>query len=121
LSWSGVRPEKAYILPNSIDLRQFRPAPKSPKLLRRHDLAGKTIVMTVGRLVSAERYKGFDEVLDLMPMLLEDVPNLVYLIVGDGNDRGRLERKAITLGVADHVVFTGFVSEAEKCDYYNLA
>jgi glycosyltransferase involved in cell wall biosynthesis len=41
--------------------------------------------------------------------------------VGDGDDRGRLQAKAEGLGVADRVVFAGFVPEAEKADHYRLA
>ena len=48
-----------------------------------------------------ERYKGFDEVMEAMPQLAAAVPDLVYLIMGDGNDRPRLEAKARDLGVAD--------------------
>ena len=83
--------------------------------------AGKKVLMTFGRLASDERYKGFDEVIELLPALAREVPNVVYMICGDGPDRGRLEAKCRKLGVADRVVFTGFVDEAHKPDYYRLA
>jgi glycosyltransferase involved in cell wall biosynthesis len=44
-----------------------------------------------------------------------------YLVVGEGTDRERLERKAAELGVSARVVFAGFVSEKEKADHYRLA
>jgi glycosyltransferase involved in cell wall biosynthesis len=77
--------------------------------------------MTVGRLVPAERYKGFDEVLDALPRLLREFPDLVYIIGGDGSDRERLERKAQQLAVERSVVFTGFIPEAEKAAHYRVA
>ena len=77
--------------------------------------------MTVGRLAAKERYKGFDEVIELMPALLRRFPTLKYLIVGDGPDRRRLEAKVRGLGLANHVVFTGYVAESEKVAHYNLA
>jgi glycosyltransferase involved in cell wall biosynthesis len=46
---------------------------------------------------------------------------VTYLIAGKGPDRSRLESKAERLGVRDRVVFTGFVPEEEKADYYRLA
>src|ERR1041385_45185 len=55
--------------------------------------------MTLGRLASAERYKGFDEVLGILPRLAKTIPNLAYLIAGDGPDRPRLEAKARSLGL----------------------
>ena len=59
--------------------------------------------MTVGRLASQERYKGFDQVIELMPQLIKRFPNLKYLIVGEGSDRSRLEAKVEALGLSDHV------------------
>jgi glycosyltransferase involved in cell wall biosynthesis len=48
-------------------------------------------------------------------------PDLAYLVCGDGSDRARLEAKAKQLGIADSVIFTGYVPEEEKVDHYRLA
>jgi glycosyltransferase involved in cell wall biosynthesis len=77
--------------------------------------------MTFGRMAADERYKGFDEIIELLPRLRKTRPDLVYLAAGDGNDRPRLEAKAREVGVGDMVVFTGAVPEAEKADLYRLA
>ncbi|MBU4448615.1 MAG: glycosyltransferase [Proteobacteria bacterium] len=77
--------------------------------------------MTLGRLAPEEQYKGFDEIMELLPVLSKQIPHIAYLIVGDGKDRARLEAKAQALGVRDRVVFTGFIPEAEKADHYRLA
>ena len=77
--------------------------------------------MTVGRLASEERYKGFDQVIEAMPQLIKRFPDLKYLIVGDGQRSRRLEDKIEALGLSDHVIFTGYVSEYEKIAHYNLA
>jgi asparagine synthase (glutamine-hydrolysing) len=119
--WSGVDADKGVVLPNSIDLSRFRPSPKRANLVERYSLRGKTVLMTVGRLVSAERYKGFDEILEILPTIVRRLPDVVYMIVGEGNDRVRLESKALALGVRTHVIFTGFIPEEDKCDHYNLA
>lgn len=79
------------------------------------------MIMTLGRLASAERFKGFDEVIEALPALAEHIPHISYLICGDGSDRARLEQKAESLGVRHRVTFAGFVNEAEKADYYRLA
>ena len=46
---------------------------------------------------------------------------MAYLVCGGGDDRERLEDKARLLGVADRVVFAGYVPEEEKADHYRLA
>ena len=77
--------------------------------------------MTVARLSASERYKGIDEVLELLPQLARDIPTLSYLLVGDGDDRVRLEAKAADLGVSERVVFAGYIPEAEKAAHYRIA
>ena len=120
-AWAGPGARPVLTLPNAIHAERYGPGAKSPELLRRYGLQGKTVLMTLGRLVSGERYKGFDEVIDLMPDLVGVEPDLAYLIAGDGSDRERLQQKVRALGLEDRVVFAGHVPEAEKADHYRLA
>jgi phosphatidyl-myo-inositol dimannoside synthase len=120
-AWSGLPIDRAFILPNCVDLERFSPKERDQALVDRYGLHSNKVLMTVGRLASRERYKGFDEVIEVMPRLLERFPSLKYLIVGHGSDRGRLEAKTKALGMADRVVFTGRIPESEKVAHYNLA
>ena len=43
-----------------------------------------------------------------------------FLIVGDGPARGDLEKQARTLGVTEHVIFTGMVDPDQVQNYYQL-
>ena len=113
--------DRAFILPNCVDLERFQPQDRNSTLVERYGLQSSKVILTVGRLAAAERYKGFDQVIELMPQLLKRFPTLKYLIVGDGDDRARLEAKAGALGVSDRVVFTGHIPETEKVAHYNLA
>ena len=83
-------------------------------------IVGK-VILTLGRVVKDEPYKGFDEVIEVLPEVLKLVPDVIYVIAGGGSDITRLTEKAKGLGVADRVVFTGMVPEEEKVDYYRLA
>jgi phosphatidyl-myo-inositol dimannoside synthase len=71
------------------------------------------IVLTVGRIAASERYKGHDIMLEAWPAVLRRVPDAVYWIVGDGDDRRRLESRARELCIADSVHFAGSVSRDE--------
>ncbi len=117
LAWSGYR-GPTHILPNAIHLDQYGIAPRREDLLERYGLTGKRVLLTVGRLDAAERYKGFDEVIDVLPDLPADV---VYLIAGGGNDYLRLRDRAAARGVGDRVTFTGLFPEADKRDLFSLA
>jgi glycosyltransferase involved in cell wall biosynthesis len=120
-AWSRVPMDRAFILPNCVDLNRFQPQNRNAMLMARYGLQSSKVILTVGRLASAERYKGFDRVIKLVPQLLKRFPMLKYLIVGEGDDRARLEAEAKALGVSDKVVFAGHVSESEKVEHYNLA
>jgi len=119
--WSGIDSVRTRVLPNCVDLNKYGPGPKPAALARKLGIEGRTVLMTVGRLATEERYKGFDEVLEALPALAEKIPNVVYVVCGEGPDRARLEEKAVTLGVRERVRFAGFIPEAEKGDYYRLA
>jgi glycosyltransferase involved in cell wall biosynthesis len=120
-SWSGIPRSRFDVLPNCIELDKFFCRPRSAGLVERYQLAGKTVIMTVGRLVSAERSKGFDEVLEAMPLLLRRYSDLHYLIVGNGDDIHRLKKKVRDLKLVNQVTFTGYIREDEKADHYSLA
>jgi len=119
-TWSGVAPERGHVVPNTINFEGLSPGPKRADLLERYGLDGP-VLMTMGRLVGRKRAKGFDQVLDILPDLLDTHPLLMYLIAGKGPDRDRLASKAERLGIRDHVVFAGYVPESDKADYFRLA
>lgn len=120
LSWAPINPVKVKVLPCTCS-EAFRPGPKPSLLVNRYHLAGKKVLLTTGRLSSAERYKGHDKIIEQLPVLLKEHPDLVYMVVGDGDDRDRLRALAEKLGVAERVIFAGEVSEADLPDYYRLA
>jgi len=120
-NWSSVAQERIFVLGNCVDLDRFVPVPRDQELAARYGLVGHRVIMTLGRLANRERYKGFDEVLDVLPSLVQKVPNIKYFIVGDGDDRARLKAKVKQLNMTPHVVFAGMTSEAEKVAHYGLA
>lgn len=117
LNWSGYA-GRSFLVPNAIHLERYGMRPRSAALSARWSLKGKRVLLTLGRIVAAERYKGFDEVVEILPSLPEDI---VYLAAGSGSDLPRLTKKARALGAADRIVFTGHIDEREKIDVYNLA
>lgn len=120
-AWAGLPDSMFVLLPNAIQLERFGLAEKRADLQARFGLSGRKVLMTLARLSRLERYKGIDEVLEVLPSLLRQEPTLIYLIAGNGDDRPRLEAKARQLEIEEHVVFAGFVEESEKADHLRLA
>lgn len=74
--------------------------------------------LIVGRMAADERYKGHDLLLDIWPEVAADVPGAVLRIVGDGDDRPRLEQKAVALNLGDQIVFLGRMSDERLAREY---
>jgi phosphatidylinositol alpha-1,6-mannosyltransferase len=64
-------------------------------------------LLTVGRLVASEPGKGADSVIRVLPDLLQAVPDLFYVIVGEGDLRPELEKLANESPARDRIVFLG--------------
>ncbi|HKW01235.1 MAG TPA: glycosyltransferase family 4 protein [Vicinamibacterales bacterium] len=82
---------------------------------------GPRAVLLVGRMDAGERYKGHDELLEVWPRVVASTPDARLVFAGDGDDRARLLAKAAALGVASHVIFTGFLPTDGLACLYNSA
>ena len=72
-------------------------------------------VLSIGRLV--ER-KGFQFVIESIPELLEEYPDLEYVVIGDGPYKSNLMNLVGSLSLEGHVKFLGRVSDTEKIEQY---
>jgi phosphatidyl-myo-inositol dimannoside synthase len=99
-----------------VDTTQFTPNLDAHHILERHGLRGCQVLLTVSRLV--ER-KGHDTVIRALPRIVEQFPEIAYLIVGTGPMEPALRELARQCGVAGHVVFAGQVPDQELPAYYN--
>lgn len=103
----GVPREQTRIVPLTLPAEMFAAASAAHADPRPGEL------LTVARLASTERGKHLDELIAAMPHVRRAMPEARLRIVGDGDDRARLEGLAAKLGVADVVTFAGRVSDAE--------
>ena len=117
----GVAASRVRLQPNTFDATRFTPGPRSPELLARYGLrADQPILLTVARMETTERYKGFDEIIQVLPEILQAVPDAHYLILGQGSDRARLEQLVTHAGLNRSVTFVDTVQRDELCAHYNL-
>lgn len=117
ISRMGVPAARIELIVNGVDAGRFQPGPKPPALLARYGLAGKQVLLTVGRLV--ER-KGIDTMLRALPMVLAQNPDARYLIVGSGDYRPALDALVAELGLGDAVIFAGRVAQEDLVAHYQL-
>ena len=78
--------------------------------------AGKT-ELVVGKVARLFRLKGHEYLFEAAPRILAAVPNVKFLLVGDGILRERFERQAERMGLRDRFEFTGLIRPEEIPDY----
>lgn len=121
LKEQNLDPAKVLVLPNTFDASQFQIGPKPQYLIDRYGLtSANSIILTVARLDKKERYKGYDTIIQALPAIREQIPDVHYILVGQGSDRDRIEELVTHLGLQECVTFTGFIPDRELGDHYNL-
>lgn len=108
-TWKLPRGRVRYV-PNGIDCDRFA-IPADPIFateLRRRP--GEVLIGTVAALRAEKNLSRLIQAF----AALGDLPPTRLVIVGDGVERGKLAELAVSLGVADRVVFTGALSDPER-------
>jgi phosphatidyl-myo-inositol dimannoside synthase len=77
------------------------------------------VILTVGRWLAEERYKGMDTLITALPRLLTEWPDLQLVAVGEGDDQAWLEAIAEGRGVRRHVHFLTELSYPEIAACYS--
>ncbi|MBU1137242.1 glycosyltransferase, partial [Patescibacteria group bacterium] len=94
------------IIQNPIDTNLFRPATdiaEKAKAKKSFGVNGQAVVY-MGRL-SYE--KSVDQVVKAFALMLEKLPDLKLMLIGDGPEKNNLEKLSKTLGLKNKVIFTG--------------
>jgi phosphatidyl-myo-inositol dimannoside synthase len=99
---AGADPQRVRRIPNGVDLPQER----------RTERAGRPTIVTVARL--EQRYKGHDVLIRALPLVRQRVPDVEWLVVGDGSLRQELERLADAQQLGETARFLGVLPEEER-------
>ncbi|SDX91283.1 Glycosyltransferase involved in cell wall bisynthesis [Modestobacter sp. DSM 44400] len=104
----GAAPGRLTTVPNGV-------APRTHQLGRAaaRGLLGlgreQPVVLTIGRLAP---FKGHRHLIDAIPQVAAQFPEVVVVLVGDGALRGALAKHAAGLGISDRVYFAGHRPDA---------
>jgi glycosyltransferase involved in cell wall biosynthesis len=103
----GIAPERVETLHNGLDLSAFAAPTAADRTRVRADLGlapEHVAILLSGRIVES---KGQRLTIGLLPRLIQRVPHLRLLVVGDGPDLPACRELADRLGLHDHIRFTG--------------
>lgn len=104
----GADADKIQRVGNGVDSKKFFPVDKKIARQQLELPEDAKVLISVGGLVDR---KGFHRVLEVLPALVKQYPDLIYLIVGgpspEGNINERLHQQVKDLDLVEHVRFLG--------------
>jgi glycosyltransferase involved in cell wall biosynthesis len=117
IAYASERRDKFHVLHNPVDTDHFSPKARTgdEAATRMPIEDGSPLVLAVGRF---DRAKNFDFLIRAVHAMQADQPARLALL-GEGPERGPLERLAHDLGIADRVHMPGFV--ADPAPWYRRA
>lgn len=101
----GAVPAQLRLIPPGVDL----PAQKAAVV------SDRPTVLTIARL--RDRYKGHDVLARAIAQVRSTVPDVLWVVIGEGPLRGELERLTAELGIADAVNFLGAAGDRERDEW----
>ncbi len=121
-----ISEHKIEVLNNCLDPFYYFPTDfsKPIELLKRYQLKKENeVIMCLSRLSSSEKYKGYDNVIKILPNLIEKNPHLIFVLAGkaDEEEYQRLEQLISEYKIGNYVKLIGFIDEAEITDHFVLA
>jgi len=115
--------ERIRLMYPGVDTGRFVPAARDVPWRARFDWGDRPVVLTVGRL---QKRKGHDVMVRALGAISRSIPDILYVIVGDGEERAPLRDLVEELGMQAHVQFLNEVTDEEllccyqQCDLFVL-
>ena len=103
---------------SGFPLEPFLAATNNLELRKQLGIAPDNFV--IGKIARLFKLKGHDDLFAVAPELVRQNPKIKFLLVGDGEWRGRFENLARTLGLEKNFIFVGLVPPAEVPRYVGI-
>lgn len=100
-----VDPQKIMIIPYGVNLDKFNPKIKS---VTRQDIGVNKDDVVIGQVSRLTEQKGHTYLIDAAPRIVAEVPNVKFVLVGDGPLRSSLEAQIRDRGMQDYFILLGF-------------
>ncbi|RLG12067.1 hypothetical protein DRN69_07080 [Candidatus Pacearchaeota archaeon] len=120
----GVFPQKIEVIPNGINNEFFLKEDK--KILKERfekrfniEIKNKKIILSVGRLVERKGIHWF--IKEVLPLILKNYSNFIYLIVGEGKLKKKIEEITEEKDLKEYVILLGKIKKEDLKLVYNIA
>jgi phosphatidylinositol alpha-1,6-mannosyltransferase len=115
--------DRIWLLHPGVDCDRFVPAKRCLQSRAALGWGTRPVILTVGRL---QKRKGHDHMFMALATIRKAIPDVLYAIVGDGEEREYLHQLVAQHGLTEHVMFLGEVNDAvlttcyQQCDLFVL-
>ncbi len=116
LNEKKLNPEKVLFLPNGVDMSIFSPRPPLQGLIEKYQVQGKKVFIYAGN-------HGFAHALETVieaAALMQDHPEVVFMLVGGGSEKERLKKLAISKNLTQ-VLFIDPVDPVILADFIQIS
>ncbi len=110
-----LQESKVEVLNPGVDTKLFRPVPPREDALARLGWTDRTVILTVGRL---QKRKGHDLLVNALPALRSEFPEILYAIAGSGEELEPLRELVTEKGLRNHVQFLTHLDDEELAECY---
>ena len=111
----GYNPNKIVIINPGVDPQIFNTKIDFSKVSKKYNLDGRKVILTVSRLVAKKNHVA---VLRALTQVVSKVPNVLYLIIGKGEEEVSIKKMVKDLNLTDNVVFVGYVEPENTPPYF---
>jgi len=109
--------KKINVIPIGIDKNIYHPRISGKRIRKKHEIKDK-MVLFVGALSLYHKYKGVDFLIKAMKDVVGEHKKTKLVVVGEGEWKKDLIKLAKKLKIEKNIIFTGFIPEKEKPEYF---
>ncbi|MEW6295834.1 MAG: glycosyltransferase family 4 protein [Candidatus Diapherotrites archaeon] len=117
----GVKPEKIFVVPDGIDLKEFNPKISGNKIRGEYGLKSSRVMLFAGRMVPQ---KGLQYLIQAMPSIVKRIPNAKLLVAGANTAEPyceKIKKLVEERELKEKVVFAGFVEHKKMPEFIAAA
>lgn len=114
----GADSQKIRIITHGVDTRKFKPDSKSSHLEQELFIPNQPIVISTRQLKPPYNV---ETLIRAVPLVLKEIPSVVFVVLGDGEDRHYLKDLTKSLSVEKKVIFRGNVPHDDLAKYLSIS
>lgn len=106
------------VIPTGVDIQSMN---RDADLDVRKDLGidkDAPVILTLSRIAAEKK---INHILNVLPAIIDEIPNVKFVIAGDGPDVKVLQEQVERLTLEDYVIFAGNVDHGDVGNYYRMA